>query len=223
MRLAVGSLTPRRRPASVMRTFRPIPITRPVSSASASGIGSRRIAVSIQPCQLSSRPLVRRCGNLSTHIASKSKAILPEAVVNHRVVVFVRPYLGNLAYAALASGFLMTDIFSLRLLLISGYSGLVSYHILQRIPMRIPLRWSAFFVAVNTYMLVQLARDLYPGEFDPEDEALYIEARRPLQPLPHGRSLALTSACRPWPAPSRSPHGPAHRRSTSSPAASSSA
>jgi hypothetical protein len=172
MRLALTQ-----RPASVMRTFSPIPITRPVSSASASGIGSRRIAASIQPCQLSSRPLVRRCGNLSTHIAPK--AILPEAVVNHRVVVFVRPYLGNLAYAALASGFLMTDIFSLRLLLISGYSGLVSYHILQRIPMRIPLRWSAFFVAVNSYMLVQLARDLYPGEFDPEDEALYIEARRP--------------------------------------------
>ena len=144
--------------------------------------------------------------------------------MNHRVVVFVRPYLGNVAYAALAGGFLMTDIFPLRLLLVGGYSGLVSYHILQRTPMRIPLRWSAFFVAVNSYMLVQLARDLYPGEFDPEDEALYIEAPHPRS---NPRLTAKASPSLPLEALahtlSLSPHVPTPRRSTSSRVASSSA
>ena len=63
-----------------------------------------------------------------------------------------------------------------------------------------------------------------PGRVRPGRRgAVHRGAAAALQPLPHGRSLAPTSACRPWPAPSRSPHGPAHRPSTSSPAASSSA
>ena len=38
---------------------------------------------------------------------------------------------------------------ALRVLLIGGYAGLVSFHSLHPKPLRIPLRWSAFFVLVN--------------------------------------------------------------------------
>ena len=92
------------------------------------------------------------------------------------LVAAARPYVGNLAYAALASGFLMTDILSLRILLFGGYSGLVTYHALQANPMRIPLLWSAFFVAVNAYKARELMHDLNPGAFSEEDEQLYNES-----------------------------------------------
>ena len=47
-------------------------------------------------------------------------ALLPEVVVLSPFVASVRPYVGNLAYMSLACGFVMTDIFSLRVLLVGG-------------------------------------------------------------------------------------------------------
>lgn len=118
----------------------------------------------------------RAFASASTSHGPLRESLLPEYIVHNRLVVRAQPFLGNFAYAALASGFLMTDILTLRLLLVGGYTGLVTYHALQRTPMRIPLRWSAFFVAVNLYMVVQLVRDLHPSEFSEEDEALYAES-----------------------------------------------
>ena len=69
--------------------------------------------------------------------------------------------IGNTAYLALASGFLMTDMLDLRVLLIGGYSGLVAFHTLQERPLRIPLRWSALFVAVNAVAAGMLIMDRY--------------------------------------------------------------
>mmetsp|Transcript_41157 Transcript_41157/g.46912 ORF Transcript_41157/g.46912 Transcript_41157/m.46912 type:complete len:133 (+) Transcript_41157:48-446(+) len=55
------------------------------------------------------------------------------------------PMIGNGAYLALASGFLMTDMLQLRLMLGIGYTGLVAFHALHPKPLQIPLRWSFFF------------------------------------------------------------------------------
>jgi hypothetical protein len=54
----------------------------------------------------------------------------------------------------------------------AGYSGLVSFHTLHARPLRIPLRWSAFFVAVNVAMVVQLARERWPGGLSDDDTQL---------------------------------------------------
>jgi len=83
--------------------------------------------------------------------------------------------LGNGAYLALASGFLMTDVLALRALLSAGYTGLVAYHSLQARPLWIPLRWSCVFVAVNVFYCVSLAMDRWPGELTAEEARLHAE------------------------------------------------
>ena len=78
-----------------------------------------------------------------------------------------------MAYIIITSGFLMTDILMLRSLLIVGYSSLVTYHLLQTRPMRIPLRWSAFFVAVNVVYALRLALERWPQGLSEDDIVLY--------------------------------------------------
>lgn len=87
------------------------------------------------------------------------------------------PVLGNATYVVIASGFLMTDMLQLRLLLVTGYSGLVAYHALQVKPMKIPLCWSALFVAVNATAAAMLLADRYAPNLNssenPDGEELY--------------------------------------------------
>lgn len=84
------------------------------------------------------------------------------------------PIIGNVAYMALASGFLMTDMLQLRLMLVGGYAGLVTFHSLHARPMQIPLRWSALFVVVNAGAAMLLFVDQWIGALLSDDEmALY--------------------------------------------------
>mmetsp|Transcript_21334 Transcript_21334/g.52885 ORF Transcript_21334/g.52885 Transcript_21334/m.52885 type:complete len:329 (+) Transcript_21334:1014-2000(+) len=80
------------------------------------------------------------------------------------------PIIGNGAYMALASGFLMTDMLQLRLMLVGGYAGLVSFHALHPRPLQIPLRWSALFVFVNAGAAMLLFVDEWIGALLNEDE-----------------------------------------------------
>lgn len=103
------------------------------------------------------------------------RSILPLSVVNHPRIQAALPFLGNVAYIGIASGFLMTDMLQLRLLLTVGYTGLVAYHILRPVPLRIPMRWSAVFVLVNAGAAALLWIDQY-GFMAPltkEEERLY--------------------------------------------------
>lgn len=84
------------------------------------------------------------------------------------------PYIGNGAYLALASGFIMTDMLTLRLALVGGYAGLVSFHALHPRPLQIPLRWSAFFVFVNAGAAYMLVMDQYGASLAEEEEELYL-------------------------------------------------
>lgn len=88
---------------------------------------------------------------------------------------FALPFIGNAAYLALASGFLMTDMLTLRCALVGGYSGLVAFHLLHPRPLRIPLKWSAFFVAVNAGAACFLIADQWGGSLTEEEEELYNE------------------------------------------------
>ena len=106
--------------------------------------------------------------------------MLPRWLVEHDAVMRVLPAIGNGAYAALACGFLMTDILTLRILLVGGYSGLVCYHALQPRPLRIPLRWSMFFVSVNVAMIMHLVNERLPVELSPEEETLHVASFAPL-------------------------------------------
>jgi len=84
------------------------------------------------------------------------------------------PIIGNGAYMLLASGFLMTDMLQLRMMLVGGYAGLVTFHSLHARPMQIPLRWSALFVAVNGVAAMLLFVDQWIGALLSDDEmALY--------------------------------------------------
>lgn len=75
---------------------------------------------------------------------------------------------------ALASGFLMTDMLQLRLMLVGGYAGLVTFHSLHARPLQIPLRWSALFVVVNAGAAMLLFIDEWIGALLSEEElALY--------------------------------------------------
>lgn len=86
------------------------------------------------------------------------------------------PIIGNGAYMALASGFLMTDMLQLRLMLVGGYAGLVGFHSLHAKPLQIPLRWSALFVLVNGGAAVLLFVDQWIGAMlTDEERALYQE------------------------------------------------
>ena len=101
------------------------------------------------------------------------QAILPARIVESEVVQNILPFIGNAAYLALASGFVMTDLLTLRVMLVGGYSGLVVYHTLHPRPLRIPLRWSALFVAVNAAMAFKLATELWPPGLTEEELNLH--------------------------------------------------
>eukprot|EP00928_Gymnodinium_smaydae_P071042 TRINITY_DN54726_c0_g1_i2.p1 TRINITY_DN54726_c0_g1~~TRINITY_DN54726_c0_g1_i2.p1 ORF type:complete len:247 (-),score=27.36 TRINITY_DN54726_c0_g1_i2:87-827(-) len=96
-----------------------------------------------------------------TPFFKKTKPILPEHILNDERVKFMVPYLGKSSYVMLASGFLMTDILNLRILMACGYSSLTTFHIFQKTPLRIPLVGSFFFVLVNASMALKLCKDRY--------------------------------------------------------------
>jgi len=101
------------------------------------------------------------------------RSILPLSLVNSPKVQSALPYIGHLAYVGLASGFLMTDMLQLRVLLVGGYTGLVFFHILRPVPLRIPLRWSALFVLVNAGAAFMLWADRYSAPLTEEERQLY--------------------------------------------------
>lgn len=96
-----------------------------------------------------------------------------QKVVNHPSVKAALPLIGNGAYLALVSGFLMTDMMNLRIALVGGYTGLVAFHSLHPKPLQIPLRWSAIFVFVNIAAVASLAVDRYCAPLSQEEEELY--------------------------------------------------
>jgi len=100
--------------------------------------------------------------------------ILPLDWVLSPKVVNALPLIGNVSYMALASGFLMTDMLELRVLLVGGYTGLVAFHMLHPRPLRIPLKWSALFVLVNAGAAALLLADQY-ASLSADDEELYVE------------------------------------------------
>ena len=68
----------------------------------------------------------------------------------------------------------MTDMLQLRLMLVGGYSGLVTFHALHARPLQIPLRWSALFVVVNAAAAAMLFAEEWIGALLTEEEvALY--------------------------------------------------
>jgi hypothetical protein len=69
----------------------------------------------------------------------------------------------------------MTDMLTLRCALVGGYSGLVAFHLLHPRPLRIPLKWSAFFIAVNAGAACLLIADQWGGSLTEEEEHLYNE------------------------------------------------
>lgn len=95
--------------------------------------------------------------------------------VQSQSVKMALPIIGNVSYIALASGFLMTDMLSLRLALVGGYTGLVAFHMLHPRPLGIPLRWSAMFIVVNLGAACYLIADSMPGTLSEEEEELYGE------------------------------------------------
>jgi CRP-like cAMP-binding protein len=83
------------------------------------------------------------------------------------------PIIGNGAYIAIVSGFLMTDMLQLRLLLVGGYSGLVLFHSMHAKPLKIPLRWSAVFVLVNAGAAALLVLDQFGASLSEEEQQLF--------------------------------------------------
>ena len=109
--------------------------------------------------------------------APSLRGLLPPELTGSDAVRAALPYLGNGAYIALASGFLCHDMLTLRLALAGGYTGLVAFHALHSNPLRIPLRWSAVFVAVNAGMAAYLYADQCgPGRLSDENERMYQES-----------------------------------------------
>jgi CRP-like cAMP-binding protein len=64
----------------------------------------------------------------------------------------------------------MTDMLQLRLMLVGGYAGLVTFHSLHAKPLLIPLRWSALFVVVNAGAAMMLFIDQWIGALLTDEE-----------------------------------------------------
>eukprot|EP00521_Asterionellopsis_glacialis_P012880 CAMPEP_0195308662 /NCGR_PEP_ID=MMETSP0707-20130614/38344_1 /TAXON_ID=33640 /ORGANISM="Asterionellopsis glacialis, Strain CCMP134" /LENGTH=255 /DNA_ID=CAMNT_0040372945 /DNA_START=11 /DNA_END=778 /DNA_ORIENTATION=- len=109
----------------------------------------------------------------TTPSTTAGRNILPLDLVLSPKVQNALPLIGNVSYLALASGFLMTDMLELRLLLVGGYSGLVAFHMLHPRPLRIPLKWSALFIFVNAGAAALLIADQYGASLSEKDEDLY--------------------------------------------------
>ena len=138
----------------------------------------------------------------------RSRAILPLRFVENPHVKRVLPMLGHAAYVALASGFMLTDIFSLRCLLVGGYTGLTCFHMMHPKPLRIPMGWSAVFVAVNAMMAARIAMERWPPGMTDADVKLrsaFFDRLTPAQfklvlelgerqELPHGTVLTREKA-----------------------------
>jgi CRP-like cAMP-binding protein len=104
------------------------------------------------------------------------RTLIPSVFASQESIKNALPIIGNGAYMALASGFLMTDMISLRLMLVGGYTGLVAFHALHNKPLQIPLRWSALFVVVNAGAALLLFSEEWIGALLSEEElALYEE------------------------------------------------
>jgi CRP-like cAMP-binding protein len=100
--------------------------------------------------------------------------LLPLDWVLSPLVRSVLPFIGHTAYLMIVSGFLMTDMLQLRVVLAAGYSFLVVFHAHHPRPLRIPLGWSGMFVLVNASAAALLLMDRYaPGELTEADESLY--------------------------------------------------
>lgn len=109
--------------------------------------------------------------NSNTILQLLRRTILPSSFASQESInKKVLPIVGNGAYLALASGFLMTDMLQLRLLLVGGYAGLVCFHSLHHKPLQIPLRWSALFVLVNTCAASMLFMDEWIGALLSDEE-----------------------------------------------------
>ena len=106
--------------------------------------------------------------------------MLPRWLVENQRVARALPIIGKGAYATLAAGFLCTDILTLRLLLVSGYTGLTAFHALHRNPLRIPLRWSILLAGVNVTMVAKLVAEQLPVELSAEERALHAASFAPL-------------------------------------------
>ena len=141
-----------------------------------------------QSISITNGPHFRYFANSTTNSTSQKvpapqslpSPVLPLWLVKHPSNVAIVPVVGNLAYFSLASGFLCTDVLSLRILLICGYTGLVTYHSLRPQPLMLPLRWSAFFVMVNVSMATMLILDRMPPMLTEEEEEMYIVNFAPL-------------------------------------------
>jgi len=105
----------------------------------------------------------------------KHRNVLPLDLVNSPAVRTALPVIGNVSYALLASGFVMTDMLTLRTALVGGYTGLVAFHALHERPLRIPLKWSALFIALNAGAAAMLIADRWCGTLSDEEEVLYDE------------------------------------------------
>ena len=101
--------------------------------------------------------------------------ILPWEIVSSAKVRNALPYIGHGAYIAIVSGFCMTDMLTLRLALVGGYSGLVMFHALHPKPLRIPLGWSALFIFVNAGAAAFLVYDQFGAPLSEEEERLYLD------------------------------------------------
>jgi CRP-like cAMP-binding protein len=114
----------------------------------------------------------------ATTTTTTTKGVLSILPLDPAVCERAKPWLhviGHASYLALASGFLMTDMFHLRVALVGGYTGLVTFHALHPKPLWIPLRWSALFIIVNAGAACMLAADRWCPPLSEEDETLYLE------------------------------------------------
>uniref|UniRef100_A0A7S4K1Z7 Cyclic nucleotide-binding domain-containing protein n=1 Tax=Odontella aurita TaxID=265563 RepID=A0A7S4K1Z7_9STRA len=113
------------------------------------------------------------CENAKRSAAAISNLFEEMGIERHHILFFV----GNASYMTLVSGFLMTDLLSLRVALGAGYAGLVTFHSLHAKPLKIPLIWSGAFALINFGAACMIFADdiQLPGtqELSQEDEALY--------------------------------------------------
>ena len=92
-----------------------------------------------------------------------------------RVATSLSNVAGHVSFLLLGYSYLTSDLLTLRALAVGGLSAAVVFQYFREVPLWLPIRWNALFVAINVFWVAKLYYDEYNAEHwcTTEERSLY--------------------------------------------------
>jgi CRP-like cAMP-binding protein len=92
-----------------------------------------------------------------------------------RVATSLSSVAGHVSFLLLGYSYMTSDLLTLRALAIGGLSAAVVFQYFRDVPLWLPIRWNALFVAINVFWVAKLYYDEYNAEHwcTTEERSLY--------------------------------------------------